>query len=223
MIQPISIVEGMIQPKQQFNKIYHSEIATGFGWRLALLIFASGIMNALFMYMGMGSEELMSQMDQVIASKLEWAKIVWSIGAIFGGFLYPIFLMLFFSGLFWFFYKEVGFTSLLNLQLYIIPIFLLENLSRYIIYLSFGIDKTYSPFGFGPLIHQLVNHDFLIYFFSSITFFNIWVIMIQCIALKINTNRSFSKLILIVISTHLFLGLLSAIIATVFEKIQITL
>ncbi|MEB1809715.1 MAG: hypothetical protein LPK26_20890 [Bacillaceae bacterium] len=223
MEQPLKLIDGIIQPKAHFTGLKESKIITGFGWRLTILVFASGILNATYSYMGLGTEELMSQMDQVSASKLEWAKVVMGLGTFLGGLIYPIFLILFFSLLFLIFFKELNFRSLLYLQLYIVPIFLFEKLFNLPYYLLLGIDRTLSPHSLGPIFQQFLSYDFFIYFISSFTFFNLWAIFIQSMSLHILSSQGLKRTLIIVVASHLFLSLLTALTATLINQVHIIL
>ncbi|WP_044747846.1 hypothetical protein [Bacillus alveayuensis] len=214
----VRLYEGVLHPNNHFSKISETKVVKGYIWRIIVLVLCSGLLSAMAAYLGFGTEDIMKKMDLVSASKLEWAKIFYGFGQILGGMLYPVFFILFFALLLWYFFREIGIYKLFIIQLYPLFILIIEKLFALPFYYVLGVEKVSSPFGLGIIVQLLTNNNFLIHFASSITLFEIWAAFIQIRALKSGSEKPLSFIANVVISIHLLLILLCSLIEIIFAK-----
>jgi hypothetical protein len=218
VVYHIQLIRGIIQPYYHFSQISQAEEVKGSIWRLFVLILCSGLLNGLAAYFGLGTEEIMKNMNTITTTKLEWAKVLFGIGHVLGGMLFPVFFMFFFSILFLSFFKEVRFDRLLVVQLYALFILIIEKLLNIPLYFVLGIDKTLSPYGLGIIIQLITDNTFLIHFLSSINFFQVWAAFIQIIALKVISEKSLSFITSVVFGLHLLFIIFGSIVDFICAK-----
>ncbi|MGE7595638.1 hypothetical protein ACQKMY_20995 [Peribacillus frigoritolerans] len=204
----VRLLEGTFKPFIHFEKIKQSEKVKGLPLRIAAIIGLSIWISAVGAFLGISTEEIMKMMDIIRRDKLEFAKLYFGVGEVLSGLFFPLLIIVFFSLFFRMFFKQVGFTKLITIQLFTAFVFTIEKMLNFPIFYILGINSESSPFGLGVLIQLISEQTFLVNFISHITIFQIWAACLQIIAFRKMSDKTMKSIIGIVLFANIIFMLI---------------
>ena len=215
----INVLHGLFNYKDYTYKLRAIEDVPGVWKKITLLILLSGLLFGISAYFGIGSEYLSRKLTSVSREEYEMHKLLFMIGqAILGLFFGAI--MIFLPALFFWTLSDLELKKLLTIQLFVMPIFLLEKILAIPLAISLGLIQVSSPFSLGIIAQYITGNDFIIYFLSYLTIFKIWAIFIEYKYLRMLTDRNPKIILLIVIAINLVIWLFASLFSFIqFEKI----
>ncbi|MBS8265617.1 hypothetical protein DYI25_14405 [Mesobacillus boroniphilus] len=215
----IEVLRGLFNYNYYTYKLRDSEHVPGVWKNTALLILLSGLIFGISAYFGIGSEYLSKKLTSISREEYEMQKLLFMAGQTVLGLVFGA-VMIFLPSLFFWTLSDVELKKFLAVQLFVLPIFLLEKLIEIPFALSLGLTQVSSPFALGTIGQYITDNNFIIYFLSSISIFKGWAIFIEYKYLKMLTGKNPKIVMLLVIGLYLIFWLFSALISFVqFEKI----
>lgn len=215
----IHVLRGLFYPDLYTYKLRDSEYVPGVWKNTAMLVLLSGLIFGISAYFGIGSEYLSKNLTAVSRENYELHKLLFMIGQLIWGLFYGI-AMIFIPALFFWTLSDIDLKKLVTVQLYVMPVLLLEKVINIPLATELGLIKTSSPFSLGVIAQYITNNDFIIYFLAAITLFKIWVIFIEYKYIKMLTGKRPGIVLLLVIGINLIFWLFSALFSFIqFEKI----
>lgn len=215
----IHVLRGLFYPDLYTYKLRDSEYVPGVWKNTLMLVLLSGLIFGISAYFGIGSEYLSKNLTAVSRENYELQKLLFMIGQLIWGLFYGV-AMIFIPALFFWTMSDIDLKKLVTVQLYVMPVLLLEKLVNIPLATELGLIKTSSPFSLGIIAQYITDNDFFIYFLAAITLFKIWVIFIEYKYIKMLTGKRTWIVLLLVIGINLLFWLLSALFSFIqFEKI----
>lgn len=215
----IHVLRGLFYPDLYTYKLRDSEYVPGVWKNTAMLVLLSGLIFGISAYFGIGSEYLSKNLTAVSRENYELHKLLFMIGQLIWGLFYGI-AMIFIPALFFWTLSDIDLKKLVTVQLYVMPVLLLEKVINIPLATELGLIKTSSPFSLGVIAQYITDNDFIIYFLAAITLFKIWVIFIEYKYIKMLTGKRPGIVLLLVIGINLIFWLFSALFSFIqFEKI----
>ncbi|MBT2661559.1 hypothetical protein [Bacillus sp. ISL-45] len=215
----IHVLRGLFYPDLYTYKLRDSEYVPGVWKNTAMLVLLSGLIFGISAYFGIGSEYLSKNLTAVSREKYELQKLLFMIGQLIWGLFYGV-AMIFIPALFFWTFSDIELKKFVTVQLYVMPVLLLEKVINIPLATGLGLIKTSSPFSLGVIAQYITNNDFIIYFLAAITLFKIWVIFIEYKYIKMLTGKRPGIVLLLVIGINLIFWLFSALFSFIqFEKI----
>ncbi|MFT9600530.1 hypothetical protein [Mesobacillus sp.] len=215
----INVLRGLFNYKDYTYKLRDIEDVPGVWKKITLLILLSGLLFGISAYFGIGSEYLSRKLTSVSREEYEMQKLLFMIGqAILGLFFGAI--MIFLPALFYWTLSDLELKKLLTIQLFVMPIFLLEKVLAIPLALSLGLIQVSSPFSLGIIAQYITGNDFIIYFLSYLSIFKIWAVFIEYKYLRMLTDRNPKIILLIILAINLVIWLFASLFSFIqFEKI----
>jgi hypothetical protein len=189
-------------PKRSFFQLQKAETIYGLSLRAALLILSSILIFAASGLAGIGSHVFSFELLDLPASLYEWRKSYFIFGRFLLGLLYAG-LIIFFSAFVLWTLTDVPYKKLVVLQTAVMPILLIEQAFHILLAIQFHLPWHSSPFSLGPIAQYLTNSPFIIYFLGCISFFKIWVIIIQIYGLSSLSRQKKLLIWILVLAVHL--------------------
>ena len=215
----IHVLRGLFYPDLYTYKLRDSEYVPGVWKNTAMLVLLSGLIFGISAYFGIGSEYLSKNLTAVSRENYELHKLLFMIGQLIWGLFYGV-AMIFIPALFFWTFSDIEMKKFVTVQLYVMPVLLLEKVISIPLATGLGLIKTSSPFSLGVIAQYITNNDFIIYFLAAITLFKIWVIFIEYKYIKMLTGKRPGIVLLLVIGINLIFWLFSALFSFIqFEKI----
>lgn len=215
----IHVLRGLFYPDLYTYKLRDSEYVPGVWKNTAMLVLLSGLIFGISAYFGIGSEYLSKNLTAVSRENYELQKLLFMIGQLIWGLFYGI-AMIFIPALFFWTFSDIELKKFVTVQLYVMPVLLLEKVINIPLATGLGLIKTSSPFSLGVIAQYITNKDFIIYFLAAITLFKIWAIFIEYKYIKMLTGKRRGIVLLLVIGINLIFWLFSALFSFIqFEKI----
>lgn len=215
----IHVLRGLFYPDLYTYKLRDSEYVPGVWKNTAMLVLLSGLIFGISAYFGIGSEYLSKNLTAVSRENYELHKLLFMIGQLIWGLVYGV-GMIFIPALFFWTFSDIELKKFVTVQLYVMPVLLLEKVINIPLATGLGLIKTSSPFSLGIIAQYITNNDFVIYFLAAITLFKIWVIFIEYKYVKMLTGKRPGIVLLLVIGINLIFWLFSALFSFIqFEKI----
>ncbi|MBT2642972.1 hypothetical protein J7I80_12100 [Bacillus sp. ISL-41] len=215
----IHVLRGLFYPDLYTYKLRDSEYVPGVWKNTAMLVLLSGLIFGISAYFGIGSEYLSKNLTAVSRENYELHKLLFMIGQLIWGLFYGI-AMIFIPALFFWTFSDIELKKFVTVQLYVMPVLLLEKVINIPLATELGLIKTSSPFSLGVIAQYITNNDFIIYFLAAITLFKIWAIFIEYKYIKMLTGKRPGIVLLLVIGINLIFWLFSALFSFIqFEKI----
>lgn len=205
----VQLLRGLHRPYICSQEMRDAEQIEGFWKRSALLLITSLILFGISAYFGIGNESLSKTIYELSPIEFETIKALFGIGQVIQGVLISIILILLPALYFWVF-TNVDYKKLVIMQLFILTIYLIEQAMSIPFHLV-GMDQNSLPFSFGVVAQYLTEHELIINFFSTITLFKIWSMILQVIYIKVLSEKSTMISLFIVIPFNLFIWILIAL------------
>jgi hypothetical protein len=120
-------------------------------------------------------------------------------------------IILFFPALIFWIFTDIEFKKIVVIQLFVGCISIMEKIILTPFNVIFGLSKASSPFSLGVMAQYITNHEFLIQLFSTISIFSLGALALQFYYLRITTEKSRNLLLLLIISTNLFMWVFTAL------------
>ncbi|PWA12643.1 hypothetical protein DCC39_05325 [Pueribacillus theae] len=175
----LNVLKLFVSFGDQLDRISHAERIRNV-WKLTgLLVFASIVTYGLMAYMGIGSALIMSGGAAYTPAEYESSKLWFIIGRSLAGAVSALAMICIPAMIFKWLIIEVPFQKLMAMQLGVFVIVLIERLTWIPLAVFFGLDWFVSPFSFGVIASHLTSKPWLIYFFGSISIFQLWIISFQ--------------------------------------------
>ncbi|WP_062108521.1 hypothetical protein [Bacillus niameyensis] len=183
MIYQTRILKAWLHPQRNFIQLANSEIIRGMNASIIGLLLASGFVFFLSGWFGIGTHVLSPTL--VESSKAEFAslKSFFLVGRTLLGFIYAGLIITLPSLCFWTF-THVDYSKLVAIQIITLPILLLEQLTFIFLAISFDLPWYSSPLSLGVIAQYFISKNYVIYLLGSISFFKIWVMVIQYYGLR---------------------------------------
>lgn len=208
----IEVFRGLFNYNYYTYKLRDTERFPGVWKKTILFILLSGLIFGLSAYYGVDSEYLSKKLTSIPRAEYEMNKALFLAGQIIQGLFFGA-IMLFLPALFFWTVTDLEFKRLLTIQLFVMPILLLEKLLIVPMALYLGLTKISSPFSLGVIAQYITGNDFIIHFLAYISIFKIWAIFIEYKYLKAMTEKNPKIVLLLVIGIHLVIWLFAAFIS----------
>lgn len=215
----IEVFRGLFNHDYYTYKLRSAERFPGVWKKTILFILLSGLIFGFSAYLGLDSEYLSKKLTSIPRAEYEMNKALFLVGQILQGLLFGA-IMLFLPALFFWTVTDLEFKRLLTIQLFVMPIFLLEKSLFVPMAVYLGLTKISSLFSFGVIAQYLTGNDFMIQFLAYISIFKIWAIFIEYKYLKAMTGKNPKIVLLLVLAIHLVIWLFAALFSFIqMEKI----
>lgn len=215
----IEVIRGLFNYNYYTYKLRDSEHVPGVWKNAILMILLSGLIFGISSYFGIGSEYLSKKLTSISREEYEMQKLLFMAGQTVLGLFFG-FVLIFLPALFFWTLSDLELKKLLAVQLFVMPIFLLEKVIIIPFAIFLGLTKVSSPLSLGIIAQYITGNDFVIYFLASISIFKIWAIFIEYKYLKMLTGKNPKIIFLIVLSINLLIWLFTALFSFIqFEKI----
>lgn len=215
----IEVFRGIFNYNYYTYKLRDTERFPGVWKKTLLFILLSGLIFGFSAYFGVDSEYLSKKLTSIPKAEYEMNKSLFLAGQILQGLVFGA-IMIFLPALFFWTVTDLELKRLLTIQLFIMPILLLEKLLFVPIAVYLGLTKVSSPFSFGVIAQYITGNDFIIYFLSYISIFKIWAIFIEYKYLKAMADKSPKIILLLILALNLVIWLFAALISFIqMEKI----
>ncbi|WP_079506458.1 hypothetical protein [Mesobacillus jeotgali] len=215
----IEVFRGLFNYNYYTYKLRDAERFPGVWKKTILFILLSGLIFGFSAYFGIESEYLSEKLTSITRAEYEMNKFLFFAGQIIQGLVFGA-IMLFLPALFFWTVTDLDFKRLLSIQLFVMPIILLEKLLLVPMALFFGLTKVSSPFSLGVIAQYITGNDFIVHFLAYISVFKIWAIFIEYKYLKAMTDKNPKIIVLLIIAIHLVIWLFAALFSFIqMEKI----
>ncbi|WP_274308486.1 amino acid transporter [Solibacillus daqui] len=162
---------------------------------------------------GMNTTQLTYLLVNGDYDQYRFARLISLIGAILTGLLYFLFYYYFIPGILYAFTSNIPYRWIQKVQLYVIPIIIVEKLITVIIFAAVGFATPFTFFSVAPMVSYVYYQDYLLYFLNQITVASVVTVWIQYTFLAQWENRKKVLLIKLI--------LLQVIIAAIVALISI--
>lgn len=177
-----------------------------------MFILLSGLIFGFSAYLGVDSEYLSKKLTSIPRAEYEMNKLLFLTGQIIQGLVFGA-IMHFLPALFFWTVTDLEFKRLLTIQLFIMPILLLEKLLIIPMALYLGLTKISSPFSLGIIGQYLTGNEFVIHFLAYISLFKIWTIFIEYKYLKAMSDQNPKIILLLILAINLIIWLFAALLS----------
>ncbi|GIO28737.1 hypothetical protein J43TS3_33480 [Ornithinibacillus bavariensis] len=148
-------------------------------WRTIFILSLFGIIvYAVMGAFGIGTSPISSSVSLVNPAEFELRKLWFVFGRVLYAVSFVLFI-LFIPPLIFYTVTKIPFKKLLVMQVVVLFVLLLERIVWIPIHILIGLDWFVSPFSFGIIASYVTDQNFIIYFFGSITLFQIWIMVFQ--------------------------------------------
>lgn len=161
-------------------------------WKSTLLFtLCSIVIYSWLGYFGIGSHLILENQYQFSAEIYESNKFWFIIGRAFFGLLFSIVIIFLPALIFKWLFNDVQFYKLVAMQLAVLVILLIERLTWIPLITFFSLDSFVSPFSLGVIASYITSKSWIIYFFGSISLFQLFVIVLQikCLTKLLNASK----------------------------------
>lgn len=219
----VNLIKGIIKPKEEFAGLREADRIIGLGWQLTAL----SVVNAIVGYI---TTRMLYALDLVpdVSSQLqgseaqmgqEATKMMAGAGAIFGGLVGPVVIMLIMALIFLIFFSEIGFKKLFTIELYLQFITLISSVVSLIFVLIFR-ENVKDVLSLGSFTKLFTHEAFVTAFFSGISIFLIWKLYVQITAYHQASSKSPSSVMWTLIILNIVFLLISGGFAVLGEQLQ---
>ncbi|OKL36385.1 hypothetical protein [Domibacillus mangrovi] len=216
MAYRLQLFKGLFRSTDQLYQLSQAEKIRGLWTKFSLLLLGSVLLSLLAGYLGIQSESVSTYMAESDTSTYEWLKVLFAAGSVLWGLLFPLFFIFIPALLFWTF-LEIEFKKLVALQCIVLTIYLIEYALLIAWNVFFSIPRDSSPFSLGVVAQYATENIIAIRFFSFITIFQVWILVIQYRFLRTSEAKGARFVFLIVFLT----GLAFWILSTLFTSIHV--
>lgn len=216
MAYRLQLLKGLFRTTHELAQLSQAEKIRGLWTKFSLLILISVLLSLLAGALGIQGEGISAYMAESDMYTYEWLKLLFTGGAGLAGLLLPLFYIFVPALLFWTF-LELEFKKLIALQCVAFSIYLIEFALLIIWNVFFSIPRDSSPFSLGVVAQYATDNTIAVRFFSFITIFQVWILVIQYRFLRTSEARKPLFVFLMVFLT----GLAFWILSTLFTSIQV--
>lgn len=210
MFFQVRLFRGLFSPYVAAHQLHKAEQIHGIWTRTSMILAISLILAGISAFFGIGNESLSKQIYDVSAAEFENMKALFAVGQVVLSVLITTALIFCTALVFWVF-TDIEYSKLVVIGLLTAAISLLEKAILIPFQLFFGLDEASSPFGLGVVAQYVTELEFLIQLLGNISIFSIWMMVLQYLYLKWTTEKKNGVLLLIVLSTNLFIWIFSAL------------
>ncbi|MGM0777882.1 MAG: hypothetical protein ACQEXE_16100 [Bacillota bacterium] len=210
----VPLLRGLKEPYMISHQLRKEERLSGLWKQILLIMLLSAFVYGVSAYFGIGSEHVSRSLTDMSRSEYEQYKLFFGGGQVFYGIVYAS-MVIFLPSLFFWTLVDVEYRKLISIQLMVMLILLLEKAINIPLFLFLGLNSESSIFSLGIIAQAASFPDLLIYTFSAITLFKIWTVVLQYKYLKAVSERSPRFLIFMLIGTHLFFVIVSALLSSI--------
>ncbi|PMC37295.1 hypothetical protein CJ195_11060 [Bacillus sp. UMB0899] len=172
MIYETSIIKGIFRPQVNLYQLLNAETTGGIGWRIVVLYLFSLFIFAAGAYFGIGTETYSGAITDFSREEFEVGKLFLLLGKLVSSLLYTTLLLWFPASVYWI-VLDVSYKKALIVQMVVFSIHLVEKAITYPVLVIFNLNQASNPFSLGVIAQQLINHEYWVHFFSSITLFQL--------------------------------------------------
>lgn len=219
MIYHVKVLKGLVKPQRSFYQLNIAEEIQGLRFRVGLLAVVSMMLFTIGAGFGVGSESISHELTKLSPQDFALRKQLFVFGQAIVGLAYAG-VILFIPSLFFKMFTETTYHKLVILQLYVLPILLLEKAVSILLAIWAGLPWFSSPLSLGVIVQPMTDQRFLIYFLGSITIFHIWVMIVQYKGLRLLSREVDTKnIFLMVLGIHLLFWILHAVYPLIFANL----
>lgn len=212
MIYETSIIKGIFRPQVSLYQLQKAETAGGIGWRIFLLYLFSLLIFAAGVYFGIGTETYSGAITDFSREEFEVGKVFILLGKLVSSLLYTTLLLWFPAFVYWI-VLDVSYKKALIVQLFAFSIHLVEKAITYPVLVLYHLSQASNPFSLGVIAQQLIDHEYWVHFFSSITLFQILAISVLYVYLSRLTEKHNALTLFIIVLFYILCWLLHAFMA----------
>ncbi|MCA1023924.1 MULTISPECIES: hypothetical protein [Halobacillus] len=148
-------------------------------WNLLFFLLALTLLTFVWTaWLGLGTDAISANMTELTRADYELRKAWFLIGRAAYGLLFFLFL-LFISSFFYWLFNHVSYKKLIIVQMNVLLVMLLERITWVPLMVYAGIDWYVSPLSFGVAASYFTSLEWVIYFFGSISLFQLFIIWYQ--------------------------------------------
>jgi hypothetical protein len=206
----VRLLKGFTMPYASAYQLTKAEKIQGVWKYSILLIFLSMLITSVGVLFGAGNESLSRFINDVPSNEFEMIKGLFGIGQVLQAMIGTAIILFFPALIFWIF-TDIEFKKIVVIQLFVGCISIMEKIILTPFNVIFGLSKASSPFSLGVMAQYITNHEFLIQLFSTISIFSLGALALQFYYLRITTEKSRNLLLLLIISTNLFMWVFTAL------------
>lgn len=210
MFFQVNIWKGLRQPYMSAHQLHKAEEYNGIWKKTTLLLVISLILATISAYFGIGNEQLSKLIYETTITEFSATKALFAVGQIIQAIVVTAIIIFFPALIFWIF-TDIGYRKLVVMQLYVTSIFLIEKVITLPMQLYFGLNDASSPFSLGIIAQYVTDYELISNFFSEITLFAVWAIILQFKYLRIITDNSPRRILVLILATQLFMWVVSAL------------
>ncbi len=148
-------------------------------WNLLFFLLGATILTYVWSaWLGLGTDAVSANMSELNRVEYEFRKAWFIIGRIVYAVLLFLFILFISSFFFWLF-NNISYKKLIIIQMNVLIVMIIERLTWIPLMVYAGIDWYVSPLSFGVLASYFTSFDWVIYFFGSISIFQLFIIWYQ--------------------------------------------
>ncbi|MDQ0413826.1 hypothetical protein [Mesobacillus stamsii] len=208
----IEVFRGLLHYRYYTYKLRDAERFPGVWKKTIVWILLSGLIFGFSAYYGVDSEYLSRKLAAIPRAEYEMTKLLFLAGQILQGLFFGA-TMLFLPALFFWAVTDLEYKRLLVIQLFTMPILLLEKLLLVPLAIYLGLTKISSPFSLGIITQYITENGWLIYFFANLSIFKIWTIFLEYKYVTAMTDKNPKLILLMVIAIQLVIWLFVALLS----------
>ncbi|CAM4163790.1 hypothetical protein [Lederbergia lenta] len=212
MIYQTKIFTGLFRPLRSFFQLEKAETIYGLRRRITFLFIVSAIVFMISGWFGLGTHVISPLFSGNTEAQYEGLKSFFIVGRFLLGLFYAG-VILYFPALWFWMMTDTYYSKLVVMQVLVLPILLLEQVS--FILLAIGLDLPWysSPLSLGIIAQYIFSHTYFSFLFGCISIFKVWMMVIQFKGLRTLTAKSPVAIISMIISIHLIFWVITAFFA----------
>ncbi|MFG6150434.1 hypothetical protein [Halobacillus sp. B23F22_1] len=187
MTYSTNFVRLFFQPHDQLILLRKSERIQHFWKAFFLLFFLTILTYAAVTWSGLGTDPLSYKITTLSRIEFEFQKIWFLFGRLSIAGLLFLGVVLFTPFIYWILF-DVSYKKVVNIQLTVWAVMLFERLTWIPFMIYLGLDWYVSPLSFGIIASYFTYLEWVIYFFGSISLFQLFVVWFQIKSLSFLSN-----------------------------------
>ncbi|WP_100012727.1 hypothetical protein [Lentibacillus sediminis] len=182
-------------------------------WKVSgLLVLLTMLIYGWMAYLGVGTNILSGYATELSPAGYETVKGWFLLGRVGFALIFAA-LVLFVPSLIYYAVTDIPYRKLMIMQLAVLVVLLVERVVWVPLVLYAGLDWYVSPLSFGIIASYLTEESWVIYFFGSISLFQLWLIWFQVKYLRAMTMMKQRWLWMTVIFLHIIFWGLATLLA----------
>lgn len=172
-------------------------------WKFTVILTVCGMfIYGWIGYLGIGSQLILNSSYQFTPEIYESNKFWFIAGRVLFGFIFSLVVIFLPALIFKWLFAEVSFDKLVSMQLIVLFVLLIERLTWIPLVTIFGLDWFASPLSFGVIASYITSKSWVVYFFGSISIFEVFIMVFQIKFLTALFNNNKGAIYVTVISLH---------------------